>query len=229
MQPSSSAVNADQPGVIIFGGGGQGKSLIDLLRALGTYRIAGIVDEGLPAGNQILGVPVLGGSNCLNNIFKDGVRMALNAVGGIGNVDVRLKVFDLLATVGFSFPTVIHPSVVVEPSAQIEEGVQVLPLTYIGSSAQIGFGTLINSHVIISHDCVIGKVVNLSPGAMLAGGVHVEDYAQIGMGATVNLNLTIGSRARIGNSATIKANVPAGGRVYAGTIWPSMGRNKAED
>ena len=58
------------------------------------------------------------------------------------------------------------------------------------------------------------------PGALLAGEVTVEDFAQIGMGATVNLGLTIGSRARVGNSATVKSDVPADGRVYAGTIWP---------
>ena len=56
--------------------------------------------------------------------------------------------------------------------------------------------------------------------ALLAGGVIVEDFAQIGMGATVNLNLTIGQAARVGNGATVKADVPAGGRVWAGVIWP---------
>jgi acetyltransferase-like isoleucine patch superfamily enzyme len=43
------------------------------------------------------------------------------------------------------------------------------------------------------------------------------------MGATVNINLTVGSHARVGNSATVKADVPANGRVYAGTIWPPRG------
>lgn len=209
--------------LIIFGGGGQGKTLIDLVRTLGCYRMVGIVDDGLAVGMDILGLPVLGGTTILPELRERGVNLALNAVGGIGNVDVRLKVFDILQQAGFAFPTVIHPTALIEPSAVIEDGVQVLPLTYIGSAARIGFGTLINSHVIISHDCIIGRVVNLSPGAMLAGGVRVEDYAQIGMGATVNLNLTVGARARIGNGATVKSDVPATGRVYAGTIWPARG------
>ncbi len=206
--------------VIIFGAGGQGKTLVDLLRALGTYPIAGFVDDRQPAGSRILGVPVLGGADCLAGLYRRGLGLAINAVGGIGNVDVRKKVFDLLRQAGFAFPTVIHPSVVVEPSAEIEDGVQILPLSYIGSAARIGFGTLINAHVVVSHDCQIGRVVNLSPGALLAGGVQVEDDAQIGMGATINLNLKVGARARVGNSAVVKADVPAGGRVYAGTIWP---------
>lgn len=209
-----------EPGaVIIFGGGGQGKTLVDLLKAL-SHPIAGIIDAHLPAGSQVLGVPVLGGDEVLPALRRRGVSHALNGVGGIGNVDVRIRIFDLLAGHGFEFPTFVHPSAVIEPSAVLEDGVQVLPLTYIGSAARIGFGTLINAHVVVSHDCIIGKMVNLSPGALLAGGARVEDYAQIGMGATININLTIGSRARVGNGATVKADVPAGGRVYAGTIWP---------
>ncbi len=207
--------------VIIFGAGGQGKTLVDLLRALGPdCPVAGFVDDGHPPGSRILGAPVLGGAGVLPALRQRGLRRAINAVGGIGNVDARLRVFDLLRQAGFDFPTVIHPSAVIEPSAEIQPGVQILPLTYIGSAARVGFGTLINAHVVVSHDCRIGQVVNLSPGALLAGGVRIDDYAQIGMGATVNLNLTVGARARIGNSAVVKADVPAGGRVYAGAIWP---------
>lgn len=206
--------------LIIFGGGGQGKTLIDLVRTLSIFHLVGIVDDGIPAGSLVLGVPVLGGMAVLADLRSQGISLAMNAVGGIGNVDVRLKIFDALQNAGFTFPTLVHPTACIEPSAQLEDGVQVLPLTYIGSAVQVGFGTLINSHVIISHDCQIGRVVNLSPGAMLAGGVRVEEYAQIGMGATINLNLTIGCRARIGNGATVKADVPASGRVYAGTTWP---------
>jgi sugar O-acyltransferase (sialic acid O-acetyltransferase NeuD family) len=206
--------------LIIFGGGGQGKAVIDVIRAMGTYHITGLLDDGLPKGSEVLGVPVLGGASELPEWYDRGTRLAVNAVGGIGNVDVRLKIFDILRKAGFSFPTIIHPSAVIERSAEIEAGVQILPLAYVGSAARIGFGSLLNAGVIVSHDCVIGQVVNLSPGATLAGGVHVENYAQIGMRATVNVQITIGERARLGNGCTVKADVPTGGRVYAGTIWP---------
>jgi sugar O-acyltransferase (sialic acid O-acetyltransferase NeuD family) len=204
---------------IIFGGGGQGKTLIDLMRAL-DYPIAGIIDARLPAGSAVMGVPVLGSDTILPELHHHGVTLAVNAVGGIGNVDARIRIFDLLDKNGFTFPSLVHPSAIIEPSATLADGVHVLPLTYIGSDAQIGFGTLINAHVVVSHDCVTGRVVNLSPGALLAGGTRIEDYAQIGMGATININVVIGSRARVGNGATVKADLPPGGRVYAGTIWP---------
>jgi acetyltransferase EpsM len=216
--PGSTAF--DPTALLIFGGGGHGKTVIDLVQALGTMRIVGVIDDGLPAGSEVLGIPVLGGAKDLTEWYNRGVRLIVNAVGGIGNVAVRLKVFDILAKEGFVCPTLVHPTAVVERSALLEAGVQVFAQAYIGSAARVGFGTVVNTSAVVHHDCVIGRVVNLSPGATLAGNVRVEDHAQIGMLATVNLQVTVGEGALLGNGCTVKANVPAGQRVWAGTIWP---------
>lgn len=211
----------DPTAILVFGGGGHGKTLVELVQSLGSYRVIGVIDDVLSPGDQVVGVPVLGGPDMLADLYKRGVRLAVNGVGGIGNPAVRIKIFEQLATAGFVCPAVVHPTAYVEPSAVLEPGVQVLAQAYVGSDSKVGFGTVINAGVVISHDCRIGRVVNLSPGAMLAGNVTIEDYAQIGMGATVNLHVTVGRQARIGNSATVKDDVPAEGRVYAGTVWPT--------
>jgi sugar O-acyltransferase (sialic acid O-acetyltransferase NeuD family) len=210
----------DPTALLIYGGGGHAKVIIDLVRSLNCYQLVGIIDDQLPPGSQIHGLPVLGGAEALLEMYRRGVRLAINAVGGIGNVAIRIKVFDILAQASFTCPTVIHPTAFVEPTARLDGGVQVFSQSYISSDAKIGFGTVILPGVVVSHDCSLGKCVNLSPGAMLAGNVRVEDFAQIGMAATVNLGLTIGARARIGNGATVKADVPPDGIVRAGTIWP---------
>jgi hypothetical protein len=51
--------------IVIYGGGGHGKMVIDLLRARGAYQVVGIIDDGLNSGSMIMGVPVLGGANVL--------------------------------------------------------------------------------------------------------------------------------------------------------------------
>jgi len=168
----------------------------------------------------VLGVPVLGGDQDLAEWYARGIRLAVNAVGGIGNPAVRVQVFEKLEKAGFVFPVLVHPSAVVERSASLEAGVQVFAHTYIGSAARVGFGSVINVGAIVHHDCIIGRVVNLSPGATLAGNVHVGNYAQIGMLATVNLKISIGENARLGNGCTVKSDVPAGGHVWAGITWP---------
>ena len=206
--------------ILVYGAGGHGRSMVALLRALGTYEILGFLDDGYEIGDPVFGLKVLGSAEQLNQFAKDGVRMAVNAVGGIGDLEVRLRVFDHLSKAGFFNPTVIHPTAFLEKSSQLGHGVQVFPFAYVGTEVTVGFGTIINTGAIVSHNCKLGQYVNLSPGATLAGGVMVEDGALVGMRATVNLYVRIGRRARIGNGATVKADVPDGGVVPAGTIWP---------
>lgn len=205
--------------IFIYGAGGHAKTVISLLRLL-DWDIAGIIDDGVAAGNLVSGVPVLGAAELLPELRAQGIENAVNAVGGIGNYQVRWKIFQRLMQLDFHFPTLIHPSAFVEDTVNLADGIQILAQSYVSSESSIGFGTLINAGVIISHDGKIGKCVNLSPGALLAGEVTVEDFAQIGMGATINLGLTVGTGARVGNSAVVKSDVPANGRVYAGTVWP---------
>jgi sugar O-acyltransferase (sialic acid O-acetyltransferase NeuD family) len=210
----------DEKSLIIYGGGGHGKMLIDLVRAHGVYRLPGLVDDGLAPGKTILGVPVLGGGQILKDLYQNGARLAANAVGGIGNLRIRVEVFERLAEAGFDFPMLVHPTAFVEPGAQLAAGAQVFAHAYVGSEAQIGLGVIVNTGVIVSHDCQIGNYVNISPGALLAGEVSIGERVLVGMGVTVNLGVRIGPGARIGNGATVKSDVPAGGIVRAGMVWP---------
>ncbi len=213
---------ASQPNsVVIYGGGGHGKAVIDLLRAVGGYTLAGVVDDSRQPGDRVLDASVIGGEGALAALHAAGCTRALNAVGGIGAMSTRIAVFDRLEAAGFELPTLVHPSAVVEPSAQLGPGVQVFPHAYIGSDARIGKGVIINTGAIVSHDCVLEDYANLAPGSILAGGVQVGRGTLIGMGVTINLNVRIGSMARIGNSATVKDSVPDNGVVRAGAIWPS--------
>jgi sugar O-acyltransferase (sialic acid O-acetyltransferase NeuD family) len=221
-EPESHAVEQsfDPTAILVYGCGGHGKSLVELIRDLGTYNLVGFVDDGVKVGEKIMGLPVLGGVEALSRLRIQGVRLAVNAVGGIGNVDVRIKVFEHLAEAGFVCPAVRHSSAVIEPSVSLSPGVQVFPQAYLGSQAQVGFGCIVNTGAIISHDCVLGDFANISPGAILAGEVRIGNRVLIGMGATLNLQVNIGSGARIGNGATVKSDVPVDGLVRAGTIWP---------
>jgi sugar O-acyltransferase (sialic acid O-acetyltransferase NeuD family) len=206
--------------LIIYGVGGHGRSLEALIRSLGTYHILGFLDDGYQAGEEVLGMKILGGLEKLPQLCADGICLAVNGIGGIGDPQSRLQTYEHLHASGFFCPTVIHPTAFIEDSAECSDGVQVLPFAYVGTHVTVGYGCIINTGVIISHDCVLAPYVNLSPGATLAGGVSVGEESLIGMRVTINLGVRIGRQARIGNGATVKADVPDGGVVPAGTIWP---------
>jgi len=219
-QPALPQIQFTSTDIVVYGGGGHGKSIIELVRSLGTYSVSGIVDDSITPGEKILEVPVLGGGDILPALKANGLSLAANAVGGIGNVPLRVRIFQRIAENGLICPELVHPSAKVERSARLSTGTQVMPLAYIGSEATIGFGVIVNTGAIVSHDCVLEDYVNISPGAILAGNVYVGREALIGMGVTVNLQVRIGHGARIGNGATIKAEVPDQGVVRAGSVWP---------
>lgn len=215
------ASGIDSNALIIYGGGGHAKALIDLIRTVGGYRIVGVLDDNPAIRGELLGVPVLGGAEQLSLLYGQGIRLAVNAVGGIGNVKIRIQVFERLAQAGFAFPNLVHPRAVREASAILSAGVQVFPLAYVGSEVQVGFGSILNTGAIVSHECILGDFVNISPGAILAGQVQVGSGALVGMGATINLQVKVGAGARIGNGATVKSDVPEGGVVRASASWPA--------
>jgi len=210
----------DATTVVIYGGGGLSKMIIETVRVLGAYQIAGIIDDNMKPGEMVIGSPVLGNSEILPDLYKKGIRMAVNSVGGIGDYKVRLNVFQQLADAGFVCPAIIHPTAHVDPSAKLEAGVLVLAQSYVSGSAVVGLGSLINNSVVVSHDCVLGVCTNLSPGAMIAGDAVIGDFTQVGMNATINIGVKVGRECLIGNGATVKDNVPDGTRVHAGAIWP---------
>jgi acetyltransferase EpsM len=219
-EPELSSIPEGENRLVIYGAGGQGRSLAALVQQMGGFDLLGFLDDGVPAGTNVLGLSVLGGREHLSKLADDGVRLAINGVGGISDLAIRLSVFDRLRQAGFHCPTVIHPTAFLEDSASLADGVQVFPFAYVGTEVSAGFGCIINTGSIVSHDCQLADYVNLSPGATLAGGVIVGEKTLIGMRATVNLYVQVGRQALIGNGATVKADVPDGGVVPAGTIWP---------
>lgn len=210
----------DPQTLIIYGGGGHGKSLIDLVRTLGTFQLVGLIDDGLEVGTEVMGLTVFGGGGLLAALAERGLRLAVNAVGGVGDIRSRVRVFDRILEAGFTCPTLIHPKAFVEPSARLADGVQVFTNAYVGSDAEVGFGVIVNTGSVVSHDCRLETYANVAPGALLAGGVTIGEGALIGMGVTINLNVKIGAGARVGNSAVVKQDVPQGAIVHAGSIWP---------
>jgi sugar O-acyltransferase (sialic acid O-acetyltransferase NeuD family) len=227
LQPQASGptqpIPAGENRILIYGAGGHGRTLAALIQTLDRYEILGFLDDGYEPGESVLGLPILGGKDQLEELAQQGVRMAVNGIGGIADLQIRLAVFVSVKAAGFHCPGVVHPTALVEQSTKLSDGSQVFAFAYIGTEALVDDGCIINTSAIVSHNCTLSRYVNLSPGATLAGGVFVGERTLIGMRATVNLNVHIGTDARIGNGATVKADVPDGGIVPAGSIWPPRG------
>jgi sugar O-acyltransferase (sialic acid O-acetyltransferase NeuD family) len=211
---------SDKPYLLLYGAGGHAKSIMEIVLQNRDYTLVGIVDDNIKfKGKRVLGIPVLGTRALLPAIEKQGVLLAANGVGGIIDIGLRVGIFELLETSGFSFPTLVHPRATLEISSKVEQGVQVFANAYVGADAVLHARCMINTNAVVSHDCEIGAYTHVAPGALLAGQVRVGERTLIGMGVTTTIGIKIGSGVRIGNAAIVLADVPDKMVIQAGRYW----------
>ncbi|MCV2449307.1 UDP-3-O-(3-hydroxymyristoyl)glucosamine N-acyltransferase [Paracoccus sp. DMF] len=79
----------------------------------------------------------------------------------------------------------IHPTTVIDPSAEIAEGAAIGPFVVIGARVRIGAGARIAAHVSIGPDTVIGVDALLHPGVRIAHGVSIGDRVILNPGVSI--------------------------------------------
>jgi sugar O-acyltransferase (sialic acid O-acetyltransferase NeuD family) len=194
-----------------IGAGGHGKGLIEILQADPQYELVGLLDAN-PAlkGTSILGVPVLGDESLLPELFQKGVRLFFLGVGSLGDVSVRVSIFNRLLAAGFEPVTSRHASAIVSPSARLGRGVMLLAGVVVNSEAVIGDNVILNTCTVVEHNCVIGSHAHIATGALVCGRSRVGEGAHVGAGATIRDGMEIGAHAMVGAGAVVVKDVPAG-------------------
>lgn len=106
-----------------------------------------------------------------------------------------------------TFPSVIHKTAVVSPSAKIGSGCFVGPFALINTNAKVGDFCLINSAALVEHDCVLESYVTVNPGAILLGTARLETLATQGANATVRENRSVVAGTMIGMGASVVRDI----------------------
>ncbi len=196
--------------VVLWGSGGHGRAVVDLIRSgRPDLDIVAAVDDSKTPASDVLGVPVEGSSEDLAAYHQAGVRYAALGIGAVTNNALRAELFARLEAHGFGLPSWVHKTCAMEPSARMGRGCQLFPGSVVGSAVTLGDNVIVNSGVVVSHDCVIGDHTHLTPGAILAGNVKVGRNCVIGMGVTIYLGITIGDNVVISNGCHIMRDVPS--------------------
>ena len=183
--------------VIIIGGGGHAKVLIDCIETQNMFEIISVLDDN-PDLHEILNYKVLRRTT-LNS--QNDVKIIL----GIGNNVTRKKIAEELSA---EYITAVHPSAIISKYAKIGKGTVIFAGAIVNAGAVIGDHCIINSGSIIEHDCVLEDFVHISPNAALSGAVKIGSGSHIGTSANVIQNLTIGSNVTIGSGAVVISDIP---------------------
>lgn len=182
----------------LYGARGHAKVIIDILNARGI-KVDALFDDDLSI-EELLSIPV-----------KHQWNGESPVVVSVGNNLSRKQIAEKLDC---EFGTLIHPSAVLSPHAEVGEGTVVMQGAIIQSDVRMGKHCILNTGATIDHECVIGDYVHISPQATLCGNVQVGEGAWIGAAAVVIPGVKIGKWCTIGAGSVVVSDIPDGAMAY---------------
>lgn len=194
-----------KPRLVIVGGGGHAKVIIDILEQVGEFEIAGFVSVPRQA-DSLCGYPCLGADQDLAQALTSGIDFAFVA---IGDNQRRRESIGRVLRQGFSLANAISPRAVISRSATLGRGIAIMPGAVVNTCARLADGVIVNTNAGVDHDCVLGSCVHVGPGAAVAGGVRLGDEVFLGAGVSVIPGVAIGAHTTVGAGAAVVNDLPA--------------------
>lgn len=189
--------------IVLMGGGGHCKSVLDTLLQSNDYDDVVITDNNIPKGTKIFGCNVVGNDDILSELLKNGYEYAFVTIGSIKSTALRRMLFAKACELGFNIPNIIDKSAVVSEYAELGGGVFIGKNAVINAEAVIENCAIINTGAIVEHECRVGEFTHISVGAKLCGNVIIDSDCFVGAGSTVIQGIKIGSQAVIGAGSTV--------------------------
>jgi len=193
--------------ILLIGGGGHCKSVLDSLLGTKDYSDIGIIEKEGNLGKKILGVPIIGYDDDLLRLYQEGFTHAFVTLASIGDPKLRIKLFSNLEKIGFEMPNIIDRTAVISHHIRLDKGIFVGKNAVINAGSIINRGAIINTSTLIEHDCVIEDFVHIAPGSILCGGVHVGTESHIGAKSVIKQQIRIGSKTMIGMGSVVVRDI----------------------
>ncbi len=189
--------------ILLIGGGGHCRSVIDVIELQKEFEIFGIIDKKENLGKKVLNYEIIGTDDDLEK-FRKFCDFALITIGFIKNINPRKKLYQQLKKLGYKLPIIVSPLAYVSRYSQIGEGTVVMHHAIINSNVKIGKNCIINTKALVEHDCIVEDHCHISTGAILNGGVKVGRETFIGSGAICVENTVIEPNSFIKAGSLVK-------------------------
>lgn len=193
--------------LLLIGGGGHCKSVIEVLEEENVYHAIGIIDRSDKRDTLLFDYPVIGSDEDLETLYLEGYKEAFVTIGSIGDSSKRIAIYKRLTDIGFTVPNIISKTALISNRLVIGKGNFVGKGVIINTSVTIGDNNILNTGSIIEHDCLILDNSHIAPGVTLSGGVKIGSESHVGTNATVNQYLSIGSNTIVGAGSVVVKNI----------------------
>lgn len=149
----------------------------------------------------------------------------VDVVIAVGSPVLRQKLATKLqANMALRFPSLIHPTVEIDPGLQWGRGNAITKGVALTCDIVLGDFNLLNLNVTVGHDCRIGSFNVINPGCNISGWVTLGDACLLGTGCQVLERLRVESEVTLGAGAVLTRNADQRAGVYIGA--PAKQLNK---
>lgn len=198
--------------IILVGGGGHCKSVIDVAESAG-YNIIGVLDMPEEVGRSVLDYKVIGTDDDIPQ-YVDKAEFIIT-VGFIKNPAIRVRIYNKVKEAGGKLATIVASTAHVSRYATLGEGTVVMHQAVVNAGAQVGANCIINTFCNIEHDAVIGAQCHISTGTMVNGDCMVGERVFIGSQSVLANGITVGEDIIVGAGSVVRKSISEKG-VYAG-------------
>lgn len=192
--------------IAIIGAGGFGREvkwLIDSINQFkSTWNFLGYFDDDLKKRENISPNLLLGKISDINTINKP-----LAVIIAIGNPILKEKIFDKINNSNISYPTLIHPNVIIGNEIEIERGCIICASCILTSNIKIHQFVTLNLACTVGHDSLIGPFCSIMPSVNISGEVIIEKNVYIGTGARIINQISIEKNSIIGAGAVVTKKI----------------------
>lgn len=192
--------------IVIVGAGGFGREVLWLIEQINKntleWNFLGFIDDGKDIHEKINGYPVLGKMDWL-------LDKSIYVVFAIGDPLVKKSLVEKLKNTGNKYPVLIHPSINMSKTNQIEEGTIICEGSILTVNIRIGKHVIINLDTTMGHDVVIEDYCTILPSVNVSGNVHLKENVMIGTGSQIIQNIEVGHNSIIGAGSVVNKSIDA--------------------
>lgn len=198
--------------VAIIGAGEFGKQVLEIAVLQNKYVPVGFFDD-FYTEKSFQDLPILGKIDDVETLYRQNKFDCLFISIGYNHLRFKQELTKRFSAIPFA--TIIHPTVVIEQSADIAQGVLIYSLAYIGPDVKIFRGSVINVYTYLPHDNLIKECSFLSCGINMAGKVNVGERCFIGIGVTISDSINICDDVLVGAGTVVVKDINESG-TYVG-------------
>ncbi len=204
--------------IIIYGAGGLGRDIADMILTENKANILGFIDDN-KAGKKIDNFNIYNFEQ-VKKEFSD-----FYLVLAVGDPIIKSKIKSKLEPEEVKYANIVSEDAYVSKSADLGRGCVVYPEAILGANVKLGDHVLICGNTSIGHDAVVKDMSSIAFNCSIGGNTIIGRDSYVGSGTHIKDELEIGKNCIVGMNSSL-LNDLSSSKIYYNKIKKTIKENK---